>query len=73
MSGTDDKLRGKMDEAKGKLKEGLGNATGDESMRDEGKMDQIKGKGRGALGDAKGALDKAGDAIKDATDRDKPN
>lgn len=72
MSGTDDKLKGKFDEAKGKTKEAFGNASGDQKMRDEGQMDQVKGKGRGALGDAKNAFDKAGDAVKDAADRDKP-
>jgi len=71
MSGTEDKVRGKFDEAKGKLKEGVGDATGNESMREEGRMDQVKGKGRGALGDVKDAVDKAGDAVKDVFDRDK--
>ncbi|MFI6096411.1 CsbD family protein [Lentzea sp. NPDC051213] len=41
--GTDDKFDAKSDELKGKVKEGVGDATGDKSMQTEGKVDQAKG------------------------------
>ncbi len=41
--GTDDKFDAKADQVKGKVKEGVGDATGDRSMENEGKMDQAKG------------------------------
>jgi uncharacterized protein YjbJ (UPF0337 family) len=41
--GTDDKLDAKGDELKGKVKEGVGDATGDQGLRSEGKVDQAKG------------------------------
>jgi len=53
-----------MDEAKGKLKEGWGNLTGDESTQAEGRSDQAKGKGKQAVGGAKDALDDAVDGAK---------
>jgi uncharacterized protein YjbJ (UPF0337 family) len=53
-----------MDEATGKLKEGWGDLTGDESTQAEGRADQAKGKGRQALGGAKDALDDVKDGAK---------
>jgi uncharacterized protein YjbJ (UPF0337 family) len=41
--GTDDKFDAKADQVKGKVKEGVGDATGDRSVENEGKMDQAKG------------------------------
>jgi uncharacterized protein YjbJ (UPF0337 family) len=41
--GTDDKLDAKGDELKGKVKEGVGDATDDPGLRSEGKVDQAKG------------------------------
>lgn len=49
------------DEAKGKVKETVGEATGDEELADQGRADQVKGK-------AKGAADKLSDAAKKAKD-----
>ena len=60
-SGTGDKVEGKMDELKGNVKQGVGDATGDTSMQAEGMADEAKGKGKGMLGDAK-------DAVRDAAD-----
>lgn len=50
-----DKIENAAEEAKGKAKEGVGNATGDESLKNEGRGDQ-------ASADVK----KAGENIKDA-------
>jgi uncharacterized protein YjbJ (UPF0337 family) len=52
---TENKAANKVTETKGKVKEGLGKATGDEEMEAEGKTDQ-----------AKGNLKQAGEKVKDA-------
>lgn len=41
--GAEDKIDNKVDELKGKAKEGVGKATDDEELAAEGKMDQVKG------------------------------
>ncbi|MGZ5390908.1 MAG: CsbD family protein [Mycobacterium sp.] len=52
--GAGDKASNKIDDAGGKIKEGLGKATGDKSTENEGKVDQ-----------AKSSLKDAGEKIKD--------
>jgi uncharacterized protein YjbJ (UPF0337 family) len=52
---TEDKAAHKATEVKGKVKEGVGQATGDKEMEAEGQGDQ-----------AKGNLKQAGDKVKDA-------
>ena len=54
MSGTD-KAKNKLEETKGKAKEGIGGATGDEALENQGKKDQSKGN-----------LKQAGEKVKDA-------
>ena len=54
MSGTD-KLKNKAEEVKGNVKEGVGDATGDEALKNQGEKDQ-----------AKGNLKQAGEKVKDA-------
>jgi len=41
--GTDDKIDAKADQLKGKVKEGVGNATDDPGLQTEGQADQTKG------------------------------
>ncbi|WP_330278142.1 CsbD family protein [Lentzea sp. NBC_00516] len=41
--GADDKLDAKGDQLKGKVKEGVGDATDDQGLQAEGKTDQAKG------------------------------
>jgi len=53
-----DAAENKAEELKGKVKEGVGNATGNEQWQAEGKADQ-----------AKGALKQAGEKVKDAVKR----
>ena len=53
--GTDDKIDNKAEELKGKVKEGVGEATDDRDLQAEGQADQ-----------AKGNLKQAGEKIKDA-------
>ena len=52
------------DKLKGKVKEGLGKATDDESLEREGQLDQAKGKAKDALEHGKDALKETKDALK---------
>jgi uncharacterized protein YjbJ (UPF0337 family) len=62
MGSTKDKIKGAANEAMGKAKQGIGEATGDERLEGEGATQEVKGKGQKAVGDAK-------EAAKDALDR----
>ncbi|MET7601634.1 CsbD family protein [Streptomyces avermitilis] len=54
----DEKAQAKTEQAKGKLKETVGRAVGNERMTAEGRMEQSKG-------DARQAKEKAKDALRD--------
>ena len=54
---TRDKVEGKGDEAKGRVKEAAGALTGDESKRSEGAADQLKGKLKNKKGHLKDLVD----------------
>ena len=56
--GTDDKISNKAEELGGKVKEGVGNATGDEELQAQGEGDQMKS-------NVKQAGEKVKDAFKD--------
>jgi uncharacterized protein YjbJ (UPF0337 family) len=62
MSATTDKVKGVANEAIGKAKQGIGEATGSERLEGEGAIQEVKGKGQKAVGDAK-------QATKDAVNR----
>src|SRR5437868_15358406 len=62
MGSTADKVKGAANEAMGKAKQGIGEATGSDRLQGEGAIQEVKGKGQQALGDAK-------DAIKDAANK----
>ena len=62
MGSTTDKIKGAANEAIGKAKQGLGEATGDERLEGEGAIQEVKGKGQKAMGDVK-------EAAKDAVNR----
>jgi uncharacterized protein YjbJ (UPF0337 family) len=47
----------KLDEAKGKLKEKAGQATGDKNLEGKGHLDQAKGKAKEALREVKEGAD----------------
>lgn len=51
-----DRIDGATKNIGGKIKEGIGNLTGDEKLKAEGKADQIEGKVQNAVGGAKDAL-----------------
>jgi len=53
--GLDDKIKNTTQEWTGKVKENIGDATGDDSMQAEGKKDEIAGN-----------LKQAGEKVKDA-------
>ena len=56
----DDKVKAKVDQVTGKIKESVGAATGDESLEQEGKTDQAKGHVKEGVGKLKDAIHDAG-------------
>jgi len=62
MGSTADKIKGATNEAIGKAKQGVGEATGSDRLQGEGVIQETKGKGQQALGDAK-------DAVKDVANK----
>ncbi|HEX3810101.1 MAG TPA: CsbD family protein [Rhizomicrobium sp.] len=57
-----DRIKGAADQAKGAVKEGVGNVTGDAKLQGEGQADKLKGKVESAVGGAK-------DAVRDAANK----
>jgi len=57
-----DRIKGAAEKAKGSVKQGIGEMTGDEKMQAEGAADKAKGKVHSAVGGAK-------DAARDAVDK----
>jgi uncharacterized protein YjbJ (UPF0337 family) len=51
-----DRIEGSAEQAKGKIKEWTGKATGDKKTKAEGKADQVKGKFQNAVGGLKDAV-----------------
>ncbi len=62
MSSTSDKIKGNANEAIGKGKQGVGDATDDREMQAKGKGQEAKGEGQETKGKIK-------DKIKDVTDK----
>lgn len=56
-----DRIKGKMEDAAGRIKRQAGEWTGDEKTQAEGLAEQAKGKARNAMGKAK-------DAVRDTAD-----
>ncbi|UJP10180.1 CsbD family protein [Microbacterium sp. KUDC0406] len=69
-----DKMKHTAEDMAGKVKEGAGKLTGNDSLEAEGKMDQAKAAAKKAGDDVKDAAENAADHVKDAardaTDRD---
>ena len=61
-----DEVRGKAREIKGKVKQGVGEATGDERLHDEGVADEVAGEVQKGFGTARR---KVGEAIEDLGDK----
>ena len=54
--GTQDKASNKLQDVKGKVKETVGKATGDEDLENEGKTDQVKASVKDAASEIKDAV-----------------
>lgn len=58
----------RMDEAKGRAKEAVGDLTDDEDMKREGKMDQAGATIKEKVEEAKDTMDETVDKVKDKAD-----
>ena len=56
------RVEGAWDKAKGAVKEGIGNVTGNDKLKVEGEADKAKGAAESAVGGAK-------DTVRDAVDK----
>jgi len=56
-------VKGSFNQAKGKIKEEVGHATGDNKMAREGVMDRVKGKIQNGLGDLKDSVKRGVDKV----------
>lgn len=63
-SGDEHKIKGKLEQVKGAVKEGFGSLTGDRSTEIEGKAERAKGALREGYGDLKNSV---ADAVNDDT------
>ena len=54
-----DRIEGSVEQAKGKIKEVAGKATGDSKLETEGKAEQVNGKVQNAVGGFKDAVKEA--------------
>jgi uncharacterized protein YjbJ (UPF0337 family) len=66
MSSTTDKIKGLANEAIGNVKQGIGNATGNEKLQAEGKAQELKGEAQKTVGDAKDGVKNAAQSAADA-------
>ena len=51
-----DQVSGKFDQVKGKVKQGVGEAVGNQKLANEGVVDQVKGSAREVYGNVKDAV-----------------
>ena len=63
---NNDEVEGKVENIGGKIKEGLGNLTGDRSLEAEGEADQVEGQTQETWGKFKRGVGDAVDAVGDA-------
>ena len=66
---TADKIKGATNEAIGKAKQGIGEATGSDRLQGEGVVQEVKGKAQKAVGDAKDAAKEAANKAADAANK----
>jgi uncharacterized protein YjbJ (UPF0337 family) len=69
MGSTADKVKGTTNEAIGKAKQGIGEATGSDRLQGEGVVQEVKGKAQKAMGDAKEAAKEAMDKAANAANK----
>ena len=60
---NNDELEGKLDQAKGSVKEGLGNLTGDHNLEADGEADKAEGKAQEGWGSLKRGVSETIDSI----------
>jgi len=60
-----EQVTGKVDELKGKVKQGIGKATNNPNLQGEGVVDEAKGKVKQTYGDIKSTDKKAGSDVND--------
>ena len=74
---SNDEIKAKMDEAKGRAEEAAGDLTGRDDLREEGEIDEDTGKAKQVLDQAEeavgGALDSAAEKVKGAVPHDEDN
>ena len=58
-----DQVKGRVEEAKGNIKEAAGKAVGNPNLQSEGTADKVAGKAQATLGDAKEKVKNAVDKI----------
>jgi len=63
---NNDEVEGKVENVKGKIKEGIGNLTGDRNLEAEGEADQAEGKTQETWGKLKRGVGDTVDAVGDA-------
>jgi uncharacterized protein YjbJ (UPF0337 family) len=61
MGSTADKVKGVANKTIGKVKQGVGEATDDEALKNEGRLQEVKGEVQHNVGKAKDIIKKAGD------------
>lgn len=59
MSSTEDKVKGNTNEAVGKIKQGVGEATDNQRLKGEGQRQEVKGEAQQVKGDVKDTLKRA--------------
>ncbi|VTS15040.1 CsbD family protein [Streptococcus pseudoporcinus] len=64
---SDEKLKAKMEQVTGSVKESLGKLSGDKSLETEGKVNKTTGKVDEVAADAKDALDGLAKGLKNKT------
>ena len=57
-SSTKDKIKGRVEQAQGVVKEKAGRATGNRDLQDRGTADKVKGTVRNKIGDVKKVFEK---------------
>ena len=58
-----DQVKGRVEEAKGSIKEAAGKVVGNPNLRDEGTLDKAAGKAQAGFGDAKEKVKSAIDKV----------
>lgn len=61
MGSEKDKIKGTANQALGRIKQGVGEATKNDELKSEGRVQEAKGVAQEAIGKAKAAIKKAAD------------